>query len=336
MMKRFAGTSLFASVIGLALAGGALAEDWKFAIEEIPGSIMDSYAQEFKARIEAATDGEVTVTIYPLGSLGTPSEVAEQTADGVVQFSNLSVGNLGTIAPDSQFLLTPYLFPSDPEKISQVLATSKTLNEEMAQDLAAKGLHLGALYSEGQQVWTTKSDVRSPEAADNFKMRVMVSPLLITAYEDLGFSPTPVPFGEVYGALQLGQVDGQVNPVPTIEEMKFYETTDYMIWAGGEELITIVMSGEDWYQGLPEDRKTLIDDTLADLNEFINPVVTQFNEERLDKIKAAKPDMQMITLTEEERALFRERAEGTQTKIGDVVSARGAELLEALKAEIAE
>ena len=336
MIKRIAGPSVIAAVIGLGLGGGAFAEDWKFAIEEIPGSIMDSYAQEFKKRIEAATDGEVTVTIYPLGSLGTPSEVAEQTADGVVQFSNLSVGNLGTIAPDSQFLLTPYLFPSDPEKINNLLATSKTLHEDMAEDLATKGLHLGALYSEGQQVWTTKRDVRSPADADNFKMRVMVSPLLVRAYEDLGFSPTPVPFGDVYGALQLGQVDGQVNPVPTIEEMKFYETTDYMIWAGGEELITIVMSGEDWYQDQPDERKALIDETLLGLNDFIAPVVFQFNTERLDKIKAAKPNMQMITLTDDERAKFRERAEGTQAKIDKVIGARGAELLESLKAEIAQ
>ena len=336
MTKRFAGMSVIAAVIGLGLAGGAFAEDWKFAIEEIPGSIMDSYAQEFKKRIEAATDGEVTVTIYPLGSLGTPTEVAEQTADGIVQFANLSVGNLGTIAPDSQFLLTPYLFPSDPEKVNTLLATSKTLHEDMAEDLASKGLHLGALYSEGQQVWTTKRDVRSPEEADNFKMRVMVSPLLVTAYEDLGFSPTPVPFGDVYGALQLGQVDGQVNPVPTIEEMKFYETTDYMIWPGGEDLITIVMSGEDWYQDQPDERKALIDETLAGLNEFIAPVVSRFNNERLEKIKAAKPNMQMITLTDDERAKFRERAQSTQAKIDKVIGPRGAELLESLKAEMAQ
>lgn len=46
----------------------AVAEEWKFAIEEIPGSIMDAYAQEFKKRIEQKTNGDITVKIYPLGS----------------------------------------------------------------------------------------------------------------------------------------------------------------------------------------------------------------------------------------------------------------------------
>lgn len=336
MTQRFTRAAALVAVLGMVLPGSAWAEDWKFAIEEIPGSIMDSYAQEFKSRIEAATGGDVTVTIYPLGSLGTPSEVAEQTADGVIQFSNLSVGNLGTIVPESQFLLAPYLLPDAAEKVGEILATSPTLYGELGKDFAAKGLHLGALYSEGPMVWTTKSEVLSPDAAANFKMRVMVSPLLVSAYEDLGFSPTPVPFGEVYGALQLGQVDGQVNPVSTIEEMKFYEVTDYMIWAGEQELVTAVMASDDWYQSLAEERRALIDETLAGLNGFITPVVAEFNAARLEKIKAAKPGLKMVELTAEQRAPFRTRAEATQAAIGELSGPRSAELLEALKIEIGQ
>ena len=121
-------TSALAGVIGLMLASVAGAEEWKFAIEEIPGSIMDSYAQEFKSRVEAATGGDVTVTIYPLGALGSPTEVAEQTADGVVQLSNLSIGNLGTIVPESQIFLAPYILPSDSATLNEVLATSPTIH----------------------------------------------------------------------------------------------------------------------------------------------------------------------------------------------------------------
>lgn len=327
-------TSALAGVIGLMLASVAGAEEWKFAIEEIPGSIMDSYAQEFKSRVEAATGGDVTVTIYPLGALGSPTEVAEQTADGVVQLSNLSIGNLGTIVPESQIFLAPYILPSDSATLNEVLATSPTIHGELAEDFAAKGLRLGALYSEGPQVWTTRKEIRSPADLANFKMRVMVSPLLLKAYEDLGASPTPVPFGEVYGALQLGQVDGQVNPIPTIEEMKFYEVTDYLIWAGEQDLITAVMASDDWYQTLPADRQALIDQTFAELNDFIPPVVEAFNKERLDRIKAAKPGIQTIELTEAERAVFRERSLATQAAVGEIVGARGAELLTALQAEI--
>lgn len=335
-MIRFAAKLALATALAALTGGAALAEEWKFAIEEIPGSIMDSYAQDFKKRIEAATGGEVTVTIYPLGSLGTPTEVAEQTADGVIQLSNLSVGNLGTIVPESQVFLSTYLLPSDMAEVNRFLAESPTVHGALAEAFAAKGLKLGALYSEGEQVWTTRKEIRTPEDMANFKMRVMVSPMLLKAYEDLGASPTPIPFGEVYGALQLGQVDGQVNPVSTIQEMKFYEVTDYMIWAGEQQLLTAVMASDDWFQTLPPERQQLLDQTFAEMNGFITPVVQKFNAERLEAIKAAKPGIRLIELSEDERAAFRERAKATDAAVAGIVSAQGAELLQSLKSELGQ
>ncbi len=312
----------------------AMAEEWKFAIEEIPGSIMDAYAQEFKKRIEDKTNGDVTIKIYPLGSLGTPTELVEQVTDSVVQFANVSVGNLGTIVPESQIFLLTYTLPSDSGATSDLLASSQMIYGELGKDFESKGLKLHTMYSEGPQVWTTNREIRTPADFDNFKMRVMVSPILLKAYEDLGASPTPLPFGEVYGALQLKQVDGQINPVPAIEEMKFYEVTDYMIWAGEQELVTSVMSGTDWYDSLPAERKKLIGETTAEMQGFIENVVTQFNEDKLAKIKAAKPDINMVELTEEERAAFRERSKATHSAYIDITGKRGQVLLDALLAEV--
>lgn len=312
----------------------AMAEEWKFAIEEIPGSIMDAYAQEFKKRIEDKTKGDVTIKVYPLGTLGTPTELVELVADGVVQFANVSVGNLGTIVPESQIFLLTYTLPSDSAVISDLLTSSQMIYGELGKDFEAKGLKLHTMYSEGPQVWTTNREIRTPDDFDNFKMRVMVSPILLKAYEDLGASPTPLPFGEVYGALQLKQVDGQINPVPAIEEMKFYEVTDYMIWAGEQELVTSVMSGTDWYDSLPAERQQLIGETTAEMQNFVQGVVTEFNEDKLAKIKAAKPDIKMIELTEEERSAFRERSKASHSAYIDITGKRGQVLLDALLAEV--
>jgi TRAP-type C4-dicarboxylate transport system substrate-binding protein len=303
------------------------AEEWKFAIEEIPGSIMDAYAQEFKRKIELKTDGEITVNVFPLGSLGTPTQLIEQTSYGVVHFSNVSVGNLGTIVPESQLFLLPYALPSDSSAISSMLSSSKVIYDELGNDFNNRGLKLHTMYSEGPQVWTTNKEVRKPDDLDNFKMRVMVSPILLKAYEDLGASPTPLPFGEVYGALQLKIVDGQINPVPTIEEMKFYEVTDYMIWAGEQELVTSIISGSDWYDTLSPAKKTLISETMAEMRGFIDDVVLRFNQEKLAKIKAAKPDIEFVKLTPEEQAVFRQRSSATHSAFSDIVGSRGQELL---------
>ena len=314
---------------------GALAEDWKFAIEEIPGSIMDAYAQEFKTRVETATAGDVTVTIYPMGTLGTPTETVEQAADGIIQFTNVSIGNLGTIVPESQVFLLPYLLPSDPVAISNILTGSETIYGELNHDFQKRGLEVITMYSEGPQVWTTNREIRTPEDFSNFKMRVMVSPILLETYRNMGASPTPLPFGEVFGALQLGAVDGQVNPIPTIEEMKFYEVTSHLIWAGEQELVTTVVAGSDWFETLSSDRQKLVRETMAGMTDFIDGVVADFNQKRLDVITAAKPDISLVVLTEEERDAFRARSGDTAGAYVDTAGSRGKELLDSLQAEIA-
>ena len=333
LKKRLKNLAVTATVAMLPVL--AQAEEWKFAIEEIPGSIMDAYAQEFKRKIEAKTNGDITVKVYPLGSLGTPTEMVEQAADSVVHFANVSVGNLGTIVPESQLFLLPYTLPSEPQAISDMLNTSKVIYNELGEDFASKGLKLHTMYSEGPQVWTTNKEVRKPADLDNFKMRVMVSPILLKAYEDLGASPTPLPFGEVYGALQLKIVDGQINPVPTIEEMKFYEVTDYMIWAGEQELVTTIVSGTDWYETLSPEKQKLITETMTEMRGFIDDVVTRFNQDKLEKIKAAKPGIQFVKLTPEEQAVFRERSGATHAAFGDIAGERGQELLKNLLSELA-
>ena len=313
----------------------AIAEDWKFAIEEIPGSIMDAYAQEFKSRIEAATDGEVTVTVYPMGTLGTPTETVEQAADGIIHFTNVSIGNLGTIVPESQVFLLPYLLPSDPAAISNILSSSETIYGPLNEDFQKRGLEIMTMYSEGAQVWTTNREIRTPEDFANFKMRVMVSPILLETYKNMGASPTPLPFGEVFGALQLGAVDGQVNPIPTIEEMKFYEVTSHLIWAGEQELVTTVVAGSDWFATLSPERQQLVRDTMAGMTGFIDGVVTDFNQKRLDIIKEAKPDIGIVVLTEEERDAFRARSGDTAAAYLETAGDRGKALLDALEAELA-
>lgn len=314
----------------------AQAEEWKFAIEEIPGSIMDSYAKEFKRKIEEKSKGEVTVKVYPLGSLGTPTEIIEQTTDGVVHFSNVSVGNLGTMVPESQVFLLPYMLPSDSKKLSEVLTSSAVIYKKLGKNFEDKGLKLLTMYSEGPQVWTTNKAVRKPEDLDNFKMRVMVSPILLKAYENLGASPTPLPFGEVYGALQLKVVDGQINPIPTIEEMKFYEVTSHMVWAGEQDLLTTVLAGTDWFETLSPEKQTMIKETMAEMTGFIDDVVARFNEEKLEKIKAAKPDIKFIKLSEEEQAVFRKRSEATHAAFTEIAGDDGKQLLDELLAELAK
>ncbi len=312
------------------LAQAAQAESWKFALEEVDGSVQDAYAEEFKKRIEERTNGEVTVQIYPYGTLGTSGDIAEMTGQGVLKLANASPGHLGSLIPEMNVFNIPYLLSQDNQVNKDVLTDSECIYGKLQDEFHDKGLELLTMYPEGQMVWTTKKKITSPSDMQGVKMRVMTSPLLVAAYEAFGASPTPMPYGEVYGGLQLGQIDAQVNPIFAIEEMKFYEVTDYMIWAGQQQFTTTVVGNHDWYQGLSDERRQMLNDVIAGMADYIFKKQAQYNDSRLEDIKKAKPGMKMIHLTEEQREPFRKASMKVRDKFVKMTGQEGKEVMQCL------
>ena len=317
-----------------AFAAPAAAEEWRFALEEIEGSVQDAYAQEFARRIEEKSGGDITVTVYPYGSLGTSAELTEQAMDGIVQLTHASPGHLGTLVPEVQVFSIPYLLSQNNEVNKRLLAESLVIYGPIADALRDQGLELLTMYPEGEMVWTTKREVRSPEDFRNFRMRTMVSPMLVAAYEAYGANPTPMPYAEVYGALQLNMIEGQVNPIFAIQEMKFYEVSDYMIFPGEQQFVTTVVAGVDWYESLADDQREMLDETIAGMTDYIFETQEQYNAERLEMIKEAKPSLEIIELTPEERAAFEARAEAVRAAFVEMAGGDAQAILDGLTGEI--
>ena len=98
--------------------------------------------------------------------------------------------------------------------------------------------------------------------------------------------------------------------------------------------MTTVVAGSDWFDTLNPDRQQLVRDTMADMTGFIDGVVTDFNQQRLDIIKKAKPEIGLVVLTDEERDAFRAQSTGTSAAYVEIVGDRGQELLDALQTEM--
>ena len=98
----------------------------------------------------------------------------------------------------------------------------------------------------------------------------------------------------------------------------------------------LIVAGSDWFGTLPPDRQKLVRDTMTGMTGFIDEVVVRFNKEKLEKIKQAKPGINLVVLTEDERAAFRERSAATHSAYTDIVGDRGQQLLDALLSEVYE
>ncbi|MGE0680495.1 MAG: TRAP transporter substrate-binding protein DctP, partial [Candidatus Binatia bacterium] len=310
-------------------------EIWRIAIEEVPGSVQDTYAQKFKELIEVRTAGAVQVIVYPYGSLGTSDQVTELLHMGAIQFAMASPGHLGKLIPEIQLLLLHFIFSEDNEVNKAVLGKGRPLHDNFATLYRQKGLRLLALYPEGWQVWTTKKPIRHLDDFRGLKMRVMTSPLLIEAYKAYGANPTPLPYGEVYSALQLNMIDGQVNPLFAIEEMSFYEVAEYMTFAKHAQFITSVVMNPQFFRSLSSEKQRLLDNVIADLHDYIFTVQKTFNAERLEKMKARKPGLHLQYLLEEERERFKKASLAARQKYIELVGPTGAELLQQLLDDVA-
>lgn len=309
------------------------AEQWRFALEEIEGSVQHAYAVKFKELVETRSNGQVQVAVYPYGSLGTSAQLTEQIQNGTLQFAFASPGHLGSVVPEAGVLTLHFLF-SDDESINQkILADSPTLYGPLAEAYQDHGLKLLDLVQEGWMVWTGDRALRTPADFQGFKIRTMVSPLLVESYRAYGANPTPMPYAEVYSGLQLNTIDGQVNPVFAIEEMSFYEVQDVMTFANHLPFIASVVTAPSFYQGLSPERRDLLKDVVTELDGYVFDVQRNLNRERLEKIQN-NSDIKVVELTDHERAVFREASLPARDIFRAQAGERGAEILQQLQAEV--
>ena len=313
---------------------GAEAEQWRFAIEETQGSVQDAYAQRFKELIESRTAGAVEVKVYPYGTLGTSDHVTELVRMGTVQFAMASPGHLGTIIPEVQVLLLHFTLTDD-EDINKTALSYAHFLAAVAQLYEDKGFRLLSIYPEGWMVWTSNRLLRSPEDFRGLKIRTMTSPMLLAAYRAYGAAPTPLPYGEVYSALQLNMIDAQVNPVFAIQEMSFYEVSDYMIFGNQAPFITTSLTNQAFFEEQPEDRQQLILEVIEELDDYIHLLQQDYNESRMDIIRDNKPNLIIVDdLSEDERDTFRQASLATRDTFIQSVGPSGEAILEELLAAV--
>ncbi len=256
---------------------------WRFAIEESEGSVQHAYALRFKELIEQRSEGRFEVAVYPYGTLGTSTQLTEQLNLGVLELAMASPGVLGRFIPELQVFLLHFVFSENDDVNRRVLANPRLLRTIDAL-YADKGFKLLAIYPEGEMVWTTKKQVRRPEDFAGVKMRVMTSPILLEAYQAYGASATPLPYAEVYSALQLNMIDGQVNPVFAIERQKFHEVTSHLTFPKHAHFITTTVANRAFYANLSPSDQVMLENVIEQLNDEIFEHQQQLQFERLETV----------------------------------------------------
>ncbi|WP_435102574.1 TRAP transporter substrate-binding protein [Arhodomonas sp. AD133] len=321
-----AGTAL------LAFTAGAQEYTWRFALEEVDGSVQDAYAEQFKKLMEEKTDGAVSVEIYPYGSLGTSDQLTELVQNGSIQFSFASPGHLATLVPEVGVFTLHFVFSDNNEVNREVLRDTEAM-PMLEEAYREKDLALLGIIPEGWMTWTANKPLKTVDDFDGLKIRTMTSPLLVKSYEAYGANPTPMPYSEVYSGLQLGIIDAQVNPIFAIEEMSFYEVQEAMTQAKHAQFISTVVTNPGFYEDLPEDIRAAVDEATAELHDYIFTKQAEYNAERLEDIRS-NSDIEILEITDEAREAFREASMPVRDVYIEQAGERGEKILNTILEDV--
>jgi len=259
---------LFSLIFGLAIMP-ALAAD-KDPIKMViahhyPASLDDNEVQlsmvRFKDLVEAATDGNIQVEIYPNCILGTEVEYTKEVQEGgkTIQSSILSSGAFSSFFPSYQVMTAPFLFPDFPT--AWAFFDSDFFAKYMDQMRSKTGLrYLGTFDDGGGFVAFTNSKrlIKTVEDMKELRIRVEENPAHIAIIESLGAKAVPLEWSQVPTCLASGVAEGQFNAPGLNAAMKFWELVPYTTWSGHiYNTLTWVVSDE-WFNSLAENYQDII------------------------------------------------------------------------------
>ena len=145
---------------------------------------------------------------------------------------------------------------------------------------------------------------------------------------------TPLPWGEVYGGLQTGIVDAQENPAFFIESTRMYEVQDHITRLGHNNFTTALMANQEFFDGLSLEDQQVVRDAAKTAFDHIIEYQQGLTEASLEKITADRPEVTVTTLTEEQRAPFRDTAAQVEETFLEIGGPRAQEVLDQMKADL--
>ena len=208
-------------------------------------------------QVREETGGAVDIQIFAAGQLGSSRDLIEATSTGAIQMVDEGAAQFGQFVPQFSILEAPYLW-RDEKQMRRVVASP--IMDEMSALLVSKRQMrvVGATYYGKRHITSGTKAINSVADMKGFKLRIPELDTFRAMAEAWDARPTPLNFSELYLALSQGAVDGQENPLPTIQSGKFFEVQKYLVLTG--HIITprlIVINEAAWQSLTPAQRQSL-------------------------------------------------------------------------------
>jgi tripartite ATP-independent transporter DctP family solute receptor len=237
-------------------------------------------------QVREETGGAVEIQTFPAGQLGSSRDVIEATSSGAIQIVDEGAAQFGQFVPQFSILEAPYLW-RDPQQVRRVLASP--LVDDMNAALVAKRSMrvVGSTYYGKRHVTSGTKAINTVDDMKGFKLRIPEVDTFRAMAEAWGARPTPLNIGELYLALSQGAVDGQENPLPTIQSNKFFEVQKYLVLTGHIITPRLIVVNEGAWQALSAKERQVLKSAIEANGQVQDNDILSQESKLVDTFKAA-------------------------------------------------
>ncbi len=335
MLKRTVLKGLLALSMPLALLWGGAAQaeirehQIKFAAQNSKGHPQVTGMEKFAELVGQYSGGKITVKLFPGGTLGGDLQTISALQGGILEMSVMNAGLLAGNVKAFAAVDLPFLFAT-PEEADAVM--DGPFGAHLAAKLPEKGL-IGLGYWElgFRNLTNNKRPVASLDDIKGLKLRTLQAPIAIDMFTTLGANAVPLPYPELYTALETRTVDGQENPYANIITAKFYEVQKYLTITRHLYNPQIVLVGAGFWNKLNDEEKAVLQKAADEARSFQRKASRDADAGFLAQIR--EKGMQVTELSPIEQQRIRDAVKPVIARFTNDI---GAETIDLLNASLAK
>lgn len=259
-----------------------------------PDSHYQVGLERFAALVAAKTGGAVEVQIFHSSQLGSERDAIEGITLGTLEATLTSTAPLANFSKKFLVFDLPFIVK---DRATAFAALDGELGASMSASLEPKGITTLAYWENGFRMLTnSKRPINKPEDVAGLKIRLMENPVHMATFKTLGAAPVPMPFGELFTALQQKTVDGQENPLVIIQTSKFSEVQKHLALTGHFYSPAALIISSKFMRGLTADQQKAVKDAAIEARDFERQYCIDLEAKLVNQLKAAgmqvtRPDL---------------------------------------------
>ena len=267
-------------------------------------------AQKFADLVEERSNGRIQILVLAEGELGAESDVIAQMQYGGVDFARVSLSQLAEYIPQLNVLQMPYLY-EDSAHMWRVL--DGTIGDDFLDIVSQNELIGLSWYDAGaRNFYNSKKPITCLEDMQGMRIRVQESEVMVDMIEALGASAIPIPYADVYSALEQGTVDGAENNWPSYEAMNHYEVAKYYTIDEHNRVPEMQICSKHTWSKLSEEDQQMISECAKESALYERKLWKERESE--SEAKAIEQGVEVVELSAEEKKRFQEAVTGIYEK----------------------